>query len=62
MTETARKLLDTFNSLPERERREGAREILRRAALAEHGPPEDAELLAVADEMFLEVDRGERPQ
>lgn len=60
MTETAKKLLDTFDALAEPDRQEVAREILRRAALAEHGPPEDAELLALADEVFLELDRGER--
>jgi len=37
MTETAKRLMDTFNALPEPERQEVAREILRRTALAEHG-------------------------
>ncbi|MBI2564280.1 MAG: hypothetical protein HYW08_18235 [candidate division NC10 bacterium] len=53
---------DTFDSLPEPERQEVMREILRRTALAKHGPLEDAELLALADEVFLELDRGERPR
>lgn len=62
MTETIKKLLDTFDSLPEPDRQEVAREILRRTALGEHGSPEDAELLALADEVFLELDRGEKEQ
>ena len=59
MTETARKLLDSFDALPEPERQEVAREILRRTALAEHGSLEDAELVAAADEVFRELDRAE---
>jgi hypothetical protein len=62
MTETARKLLHAFDSLSEPERHEVAREILRRTALAEHGPLDDAELLTLADEMLLELDRGETPR
>lgn len=60
VTETAKKLLNAFDSLAETDRHEVAREILRRTALAEHGPPDDAELLALADEVFLELDRRER--
>ena len=59
MTETAKKLLDTFDALAEPERREVAREILRRTALAEHGPLEDAELVAMADEVFRALDHAD---
>jgi len=62
MTETARKLLHAFDSLPEPERHEVAREILRRTVLAEHGPLDDTELLTLADEVLLELDRGETPR
>ena len=62
MTETAKKLLDTFDALPEPERQEIAREILRRTALAEHGALEDAELIALADEVFHGLDRGDEPR
>jgi len=62
MTETAKRLLDTFDSLPEQERREVAREILRRTALAEHPSLEDAELLALADEVFHALDHAEKPR
>ena len=62
MTETAKRLLDTFNALPEPERQEVAREILRRTAVAEHGSLEDAELVAFADEVFRELDHAEEPR
>jgi hypothetical protein len=62
MTETAKKLLETFDALPEPERQEVAREILRRTALAEHGWLEDAELVALADEVFRELDHAEEPR
>lgn len=59
MTEMAKRLLDTFDALPEPERQEVAREILRRTALAAHGSLEDAELVALADEVFRELDHAE---
>jgi len=60
MTEAARKLLDTLDSLPDADRREVVREILRRAALEEHESPSDDDLVAAADEVFLDLDRRER--
>ena len=57
MSVTAKRLLDTFDALPEPERHEVAREILRRTALAEHGALQDAELVVLADEVFRELDR-----
>ena len=62
MTETAKRLLDTFAELPEPERQEVAREILRHTVLAEHGPLEDAELVALADEVFRELDHADKPR
>ncbi len=62
MTETAKKLLETLYALPEPERQEVAREILRRTVLAEHGWLEDAELVALADEVFRELDHAEEPR
>jgi len=59
MTETTKRLLDTLDALPEPERQEVAREILRRTALAEHSSLEDAELVALADEVFRELDHAE---
>ena len=51
-----------FDSLQEQERQEVAREILRRTALAEHAPLEDAELLTLADGVFRVLDQAERPR
>jgi hypothetical protein len=48
MTETAKRLLDI--------------EILRRTALAAHGWLENAELVALADEVFRELDHAEEPR
>ena len=60
--EMAKRLLDMFDSLQEQERQEVAREILRRTALAEHAPLEDAELLTLADGVFRVLDQAERPR
>ena len=62
MSETAKRLLDTFDALPDPERHEVACEILRRTALAEHGALQDAELAALADEVFRELDRYDEPR
>ena len=62
MSETAKRLLDIFDALPEPERQEVAREILRRTALAEHGALEDTELVALADEVFRELDPYDEPR
>ena len=56
MTETTKRLLDTFAELPEPEPQEVAREILRRTALVEYGSLEDAEIVAMADEVFRDLD------
>ena len=62
MSETAKRLLDTFDALPELEQQEVASEILRRTALAEHGTLEDGDLVALADEVFRELDHAEEPR
>lgn len=59
MTEAARKLLDAFDALQEADRQEVLREILRRATLAPHQPLSDTELIAAADEVFLDLNRRE---
>jgi hypothetical protein len=59
MTETARKLLHAFESLSEQEQHEVAREILRLTALAGHDVLSDDELHLLADEVLLDLDRGE---
>ncbi len=60
MGEAARQVLDTLDRLPEAEREEVVAEILRRAAMSEHSVPDDQELLAAADRLFLELDRREQ--
>ena len=59
MTDAARKLLETFDSLPQAARKEVLRELLRRSALSDHDIPSDAELLDAADAIFLELDQRE---
>jgi hypothetical protein len=59
MAQRAKRLLDTFDALPEPERQEVAGEILRRTALAAHGSLEDTELVALGDEVFRELDHAE---
>lgn len=60
MTEKARKLLEVYDSLPESERRQVLVELVHRTALGEHDIPDDADLVAAADEVFLELDRREK--
>ena len=57
MTEAAKKILETFDSLPDTDRREVAVDILRRTVSSQHGLPEESELIAAADAVFLELDR-----
>lgn len=59
MTDAARKILDSLDALPEADRREVLREILRRVALIEHGALSDEDLVAAADEVLLHLERGE---
>jgi hypothetical protein len=59
MTQAAKKLLEEFDALPDRERTEVLAELLRRAASAAHEPPSDDDLVAAADELFAELDRRE---
>ena len=46
MTEAARKLLDEFDALPDRDRSELFAELVRRVALAPHDLPQDDDLVA----------------
>lgn len=62
MTQAAKKLLDEFEALPEPERAEILAELLRRTASAPHHLPTDNDLVAAADQLFLELDRRERSE
>jgi hypothetical protein len=59
MTLAAKKVLEDFDALPDQERAEVLAELLRRAALAHHDLPEDTDLTAAADRLFVELDRRE---
>ena len=59
MTQTAKKLIEEFEALPERDRSEIVVELARRVALAPHDLPNDDDLLASADRLFTELDRRE---
>ncbi|HEY3569341.1 MAG TPA: hypothetical protein VGP73_15530 [Thermoanaerobaculia bacterium] len=61
MTRAAQKVLDTFETLPEEDQKEIAVEILRRTSAEDYGDLDDSALTLAADQVFLELDRRERP-
>jgi len=62
MTQAAKKLLEEFETLPERDRSELLAELLRRVALSPHELPQDEDLVAAADHLFVELDRREHSE
>jgi hypothetical protein len=60
MTSAVRELISRFERLDERDQVEAAREIIRRTAMAEIPPLTDEELTALADELFIEMEREEQ--
>lgn len=62
MTKAAQKLLDEFEALPDRDRSELVAELARRVSLAPHDLPQEADLVAAADHLFVELDRREQPE
>ena len=62
MTQAAKKLLEQFEALPDRDRSELMTELVRRVALAPHDLPTDEDLVASADRRFVELDRLEPPE
>ena len=62
MTQATQKLLDEFDTLPDEDRAEFVAELLRRTALAPHDLPQDDDLVASADRLFVELDRHEQSQ
>jgi len=62
MTSAAKKLLEEFDALPDRDRSELVAELARRVALSAHDLPEDDDLTAAADHLFRELDRREQPE
>lgn len=59
MTKAARQLIETFEALPDDEKRVVTVEILRRTAVDDHPPLDEAELVLAADQVFLDLDRRE---
>ena len=56
---SVQQMLDTFERMPEAEKKEFAAEILRRTSNLEYGPLSDEELTLNAEQIFLELDRQE---
>jgi hypothetical protein len=61
MTSAVRELISRFERLDEHDQVEAAREIIRRTAMAEIPPLTDEDLTALADELFIELEREEQP-
>ena len=60
MTQASKKLLDEFDALPEQDRADLVAELLRRTAFAPHDLPQDDDLVAAADRLFVDLDRHEQ--
>jgi hypothetical protein len=59
MTHGARRLIEEFDGLPEQERSEVLAELARRVGLSPHDLPRDEDLVATADQLFVELDQRE---
>jgi len=59
MTPATKKLIEEIEALPDRDRSELVAELARRVALAPHDLPQDEDLIAAADRLFVELDRRE---
>jgi hypothetical protein len=59
MTTQVQNILSNFETLPLEDQRELAAEILRRSINLESNPLADDQLTAMADELFLRLDRQE---
>jgi hypothetical protein len=59
MTQAARKVLATFDALPEDDKQAVTVEILRRVPLEDYSALNDSELVLAAEQVFLELDREE---
>lgn len=60
MTPVVEKLVAEVEALPEAQRQEVIAALLRRAQTESHDLPDDADLVAVADALFQELDRREQ--
>jgi len=59
MTTEAQNLIRSFDSLQEPDKIEVAAEIIRRSVALDMPPLSDDQLIAIADELFLEMDKEE---
>ncbi|MGH7774556.1 MAG: hypothetical protein ACREQA_20210 [Candidatus Binatia bacterium] len=59
MTVSGKRILESFDELPETEKREVASAILRRALRFDTPPLTDEDLVAQADDLFRELDTRE---
>ena len=59
MTRSGEELLDSFEKLPEAEKRELASEIIKRSLAFDMPQLSDDSLLLAADEVFLQLDKDE---
>jgi hypothetical protein len=62
MTRAAKKLLDEIDALPDRDRSGLVAELARRMALGHYDLRHDADLVAAADRLFVELDRHEQSE
>ena len=60
MTRAVKRLIEEIEALPDEERSELVAELARRVALASHDTPDDSDLTAAADRLFVELDRREQ--
>jgi hypothetical protein len=60
MTRATQEILDKINALPDAERSALVVELARLVASEPHSLPDDADLVAVADEVLLDLDRREQ--
>jgi hypothetical protein len=59
MTDSAKSIIESFDDLPEVEKREVARAILRRALRFDTSALTDDDLVTQAEELFLDLDKRE---
>ena len=62
MTQATQKLIEEFEALPDPDRLELVAELARRMAVAPHDLPKDEDLVAMADDLFADLDRREQPE
>ncbi len=59
MSPAVQQFIESFEHLPEPDKRTAAGEILRRSTYLDLPPPSDEELVLAAEAVFLELDRAE---